>query len=261
MVGAKGRASAHETRLEQLAQMEKRIANLRNTIARTRREMVGLGKPDTQYAQVRASWIRAKAERARLVQQECEKLTTRSQGEIRASVRVGAGVDAVLQKFRAAVTGSGFRREKIDAIGELVRTAGHADGKWMEVLGEFESLAGYDPQESGEKNVPVCPVLKSCGLANADLIRIAGKLDEDAWLEISLTRLEDQPLFEYRAREGEYIPFPNASAGQQATALLKALLNQTGPPLIIDQPEEDLDNPVMLQVVAQIWQAKSPAYT
>ena len=253
---AKGRASAHETRLEQLAQMEKRIADLRNTIARTRREMVGLGKPDTQYAQVRASWIRAKAERARLVQRECEKLTTRSQGEIRASVRVGAGVDAVLQKFRAAVTGSGLRREKIDAIGELVRTAGDADGKWMEVLGEFESLAGYDPQESGEKNVPVCPVLKSCGLANADLIRIAGKLDEDAWLEISLTRLEDQPLFEYRAREGEYIPFPNASAGQQATALLKALLNQTGPPLIIDQPEEDLDNPVMLQVVAQIWQAK-----
>ena len=67
MVGAKGRRDAHETRLEQLAQMEKRIANLRNTIARTRREMVGLGKPDTQYAQVRASWIRAKAERARLV--------------------------------------------------------------------------------------------------------------------------------------------------------------------------------------------------
>lgn len=63
-------------------------------------------------------------------------------------------------------------------------------------------------------------------------------------------------MFEYRARENQYIPFANASAGQQATALLKALLNQPGPPLIIDQPEEDLDNPVMLQVVGQIWQAK-----
>ena len=28
------------------------------------------------------------------------------------------------------------------------------------------------------------------------------------------------PVFEYRAREGEYIPFRNASPGQQATALL-----------------------------------------
>jgi chromosome segregation protein len=253
---AKGRASVHESRLEQLGQMEKRIGELRSTIARTRREISGLGKPEAQYEQVRETWIRAKVERARLVQQECGKLTARSQGEIRAGVRIGAGVDAVLQKFRAAVTGSGLRREKIDAIGELIRAAQDADRTWMEVLGELEGLAGYDPEESGEKNVPACPVMRSCGLANADLIRIAGKLDEDAWLEISLARLEDQPVFEYRARENDYIPFPNASAGQQATALLKALLNQPGPPLIIDQPEEDLDNPVMLQVVSQIWQAK-----
>jgi chromosome segregation protein len=64
------------------------------------------------------------------------------------------------------------------------------------------------------------------------------------------------PVFEYRAREGDYIPFRNASAGQQATALLKTLLNQIGPPLIIDQPEEDLDNPVMLEIVQQVWEAK-----
>jgi type III restriction enzyme len=56
--------------------------------------------------------------------------------------------------------------------------------------------------------------------------------------------------------QGEYIPFRNASAGQQATALLKTLLNQPGPPLIIDQPEEDLDNPVMIEVVNQLWTAK-----
>jgi hypothetical protein len=253
---AKGRASAHESKLQQLGQIEKRIAELRATIAKTKREMNGLGRPEVQYGQVRETWIRTKTDRAKLVQQECEKLTAHSQGEIRASVRVGAGVDAVLQKFRAAVAGSNLRREKIDAIGEMIRAADNADRKWMEVLGELESLAGYDPQESGEKNVPSCPILKSCGLANADLIRIAGKLNEDAWLEISLERLEDQPVFEYRVRESQYIPFANASAGQQATALLKALLNQPGPPLIIDQPEEDLDNPVMLEVVSQIWQAK-----
>jgi type III restriction enzyme len=38
--------------------------------------------------------------------------------------------------------------------------------------------------------------------------------------------------------------------------LLKTLLNQSGPPLIIDQPEEDLDNPVMLEIVGQLWAAK-----
>jgi type III restriction enzyme len=52
------------------------------------------------------------------------------------------------------------------------------------------------------------------------------------------------------------MPFRNASAGQQATALLKTLLNQPGPPLLIDQPEEDLDNPVMQEIVEQLWSAK-----
>jgi predicted ATPase len=34
------------------------------------------------------------------------------------------------------------------------------------------------------------------------------------------------------------------------------LLNQPGPPLLIDQPEEDLDNPVMQEIVEQLWNAK-----
>ena len=47
-----------------------------------------------------------------------------------------------------------------------------------------------------------------------------------------------------------------ASAGQKATALLKILLAQSGMPLIIDQPEEDLDSQVVQNVVEQIWAAK-----
>lgn len=35
------------------------------------------------------------------------------------------------------------------------------------------------------------------------------------------------------------------------------LLNQDGPPLIIDQPEDDLDNHVIKDIVEQLWVAKS----
>jgi chromosome segregation protein len=38
--------------------------------------------------------------------------------------------------------------------------------------------------------------------------------------------------------------------------LLKVLLSQAGPPLIVDQPEEDLDNPVVSEIVEKIWSAK-----
>ena len=131
---AKKRASAHETQLKQLADMEKRITELRNTIARTRREVSGLGNPEAQYAQVRESWNKIKTDRATLIRQECANLTTKSQGEIRATVRSGAGVEQALQKFRSSVSGSGLRREKIDGLGEAIKSAANPDEKWNEVL-------------------------------------------------------------------------------------------------------------------------------
>jgi chromosome segregation protein len=78
----------------------------------------------------------------------------------------------------------------------------------------------------------------------------------DEWLSLSLIEIGSEPIFEYRTREGEHIAFSNASAGQQATALLKTLLNKPGRPVLIDQPEKDLDNPVMQKIVEQIWRAK-----
>ena len=55
---------------------------------------------------------------------------------------------------------------------------------------------------------------------------------------------------------GDVIPFSEASAGQQATALLTVLLNQPGTPLIIDQPEDDIDNRAIDDIIKNIWDAK-----
>lgn len=121
---------------------------------------------------------------------------------------------------------------------------------------DLEKLAEFDAEQDSTERRPGTPVLASAGLSAGDLDRIARSLKPEDWLGLSLTPIKSLSVFEYRAREGDYIPFRNASAGQQATALLKTLLNQAGPPLIIDQPEEDLDNPVMLEIVEQVWQAK-----
>ena len=64
---------------------------------------------------------------------------------------------------------------------------------------------------------------------------------------IRFINLLDKIRFEFhigRHPDGspKFIPFDTASPGQQATCLLKTLLAQSGAPLLIDQPEEDLDN-------------------
>lgn len=124
------------------------------------------------------------------------------------------------------------------------------------MIAELENLAEFDAERDGADRRPEARTLAAAGFTPADLDRMARSLTSENWLALSLTPITRVPIFEYRAREAQYIPFHNASAGQQATALLKTLLNQVGPPLIIDQPEEDLDNPVMLEIVAQVWQAK-----
>ena len=56
---------------------------------------------------------------------------------------------------------------------------------------------------------------------------------------------------------GTFIAFSQASPGQQAAALLTLLLNQEAGTLIIDQPEDDLDNRIIMDIVGQMRHAKT----
>lgn len=57
--------------------------------------------------------------------------------------------------------------------------------------------------------------------------------------------------------EGRAIDFKMASPGQQASALLELLLKQSAGTLIIDQPEDDLDNRVIMRIVELLRTSKS----
>lgn len=63
--------------------------------------------------------------------------------------------------------------------------------------------------------------------------------------------------FEFKDHDGRYIPFERASPGQQAAALLTLLLKQKAGTLIIDQPEDDLDNRVIMQIAALLRTTKT----
>lgn len=79
------------------------------------------------------------------------------------------------------------------------------------------------------------------------------------WLSMMTQEIEFEPSFFYSTGNEmeDTIPFAEASAGQQATALLSVLLNQEGIPLLIDQPEDDIDNRAINDITKNIWEAKS----
>ena len=196
------------------------------------------------------------SERDDLRDQQCAALTTCADGVIRAQVRRFADPSGFVDMLRQSLSGSRVQGGKLDTLGESITNSPDPTAQWNDLLLDLEKLAVFDVDREGANRRPETPSLAACGLTTGEQDRLAGRLKSEEWLALSLTPVKSAPVFEYRTREGEYIPFRNASAGQQATALLKTLLNQAGPPLIIDQPEEDLDNPVMLEIVGRVWQAK-----
>jgi type III restriction enzyme len=252
---AKARSTAHESRLNQLQQLENRARELRDRNTAHRGEIEPLSDAEVRFTDLRNQWRAIHREIADLVEAQCTILTAQSDGQVRASLRRGADVTEVAEKLRTLVSGSGLRSAKIDALCEHLENAADPVTAYEELLGELEMLATRDIHEP-DVDWPATPLLTRIGFAQRDIERLSSRLTTDSWLELALVPLRDKPIFEYRTRDGEYISFSDASAGQQATALLWALLNQDGPPLIIDQPEDDLDNQVILSVAERIWAAK-----
>jgi type III restriction enzyme len=253
---AKTKSSAHQTTLSQLTAHENRLKKLRASKTALAAEFEALGDPDMTYAVLRQEWAEVYQARAKKLEGQCHRLTELSNGAIRATLRKAALTDDALTKLKGIATGTNIRTNKLESLFEHIRRTDDPIAEWLAALTELEQLACVPKEPASQLPLPRTPILSSAGLTPGDLNRLAGKMTEDSWLDLSLSNLEDQPVFEYRSREAEYIPFADASAGQQATALLWALLNQEGPPLIIDQPEDDLDNQVISTVVEQIWKAK-----
>jgi chromosome segregation protein len=254
---AKQDASSHQSQITQIDEAEATIKLLRTEVAKTQEAIDQFGPIDHGFREGRLVWVGLQKTRADMMQAKCAELTSLSEQRIRAHIKRGAGVDKIKGRLLSLLVGTKIRTKKVDDLCETVSKAADPLATWSEVVAELEKLVDYSGGEAAEPKVRDTPLLTNAGFADNDLDRLAPKLTPEEWVELSLTELEDIPVFEYRQTIGQYIQFSDASAGQQATALLRVLLNQTGPPLVIDQPEEDLDNQVILEIVQQIWKAKN----
>lgn len=67
--------------------------------------------------------------------------------------------------------------------------------------------------------------------------------------DIDLLLPEDEIIMEYKNRDGNFRPLAVASAGQKTTAILSFILAFGETPLILDQPEDDLDNRLVYELI------------
>ena len=76
--------------------------------------------------------------------------------------------------------------------------------------------------------------------------------------KIMLTELKDSVTVNLRVHKDVYKPMDELSGGSKCTAILSVALVESGRPLIVDQPEDALDNPfVFEQIVQNVRKTKS----
>jgi type III restriction enzyme len=252
---AKAKATVNQEQLKQIGVVEKRIAELNKLQRTSRNALAALDDPETGYKTLRKKWNALHVQKVEALDKQCQQFSALSVGLIKADVKNSLDIEALKESFKTAFASLNIR--KVDDLCTHLLGAADPVAAWNTILAELEQLALHNA--AGADPLPATPTLDACGLALSEKQRVAKGLDPTKWLELSVTPLEFNPIFQYCANKdtNEYIAFADASAGQQATALLTVLLNQQGAPLIIDQPEDDVDSKMSPEIVEQIWRAKS----
>lgn len=253
---AKTKSSAQEVTLTQIQKVEERIKEIRKSLSEKKQLILKVGEPETKFDSLKEEWFMAHEKKGDLLESQCNQLGVLSDNNLKASLGRGKGTDGLEGVLKKLISGTNVRKDKVENLCIYVNKAEDSIKEWQKILVELEALAGLDAVSDQGGALPTTPILSRLNFTPNDLRKMAEKITLKNWIDLFLIQLDDVPLFQYKTREGEYIEFSDASAGQQATALIHVLLNQEGPPLIIDQPEDDLDNQMVSEIATLIWQAK-----
>lgn len=105
--------------------------------------------------------------------------------------------------------------------------------------------------------VTIPSIWKSCGFSEKVFNNIINRTTIEDWIKLSVVLADDHVEVKYRRTGQAPIPILNASPGERAVEMLRLSLQTTSGPIIIDQPEDDLDNDFLAHnLVDLIHQAK-----
>lgn len=260
---AKVRAAAHEETLRQIRTLEERLAEINEIADSKKQQLSRLGDPMADFNASRAELKAAHGKRAEILEKQCAALTAVSQSRLKATLKRAADIGPLGETVRDLLKGTKTRGERVDQLMQQIAVAaeplvgGDPLEVWYGILDELYEFAWVTVDDEAVTQLPASPRLDAAGFSAKEKVALARQLKPPAWLELMLFDLKDLPIFEYEIREDDFIPFENASPGQQATALLSILLLQDGPPLLIDQPEDDLNMKIINEIVETLWQAKT----
>lgn len=160
------------------------------------------------------------AARNRALQREAKKVSKRTAPYVRVSV------------------------DHVPDIDRMVEVIAAVDGRMSETRDALKAKRPTPDQVVSAARKGADAVQQLLGVPTAQATRLAD-MEEDLLLELEELQHRDQPTIELNVGTDQapvWRRLEHLSTGQKATALLVLLLVDDAAPLIIDQPEDDLDN-------------------
>lgn len=255
---SKNNSQSSQQQLSEIQKIEQRLREINKIISDRKLLLKEIGTPESDFIEQRLFWQKYHTEKVALLNEQAVKFTELSKSLIKAEVTKSINLHPLKMQLKNIFEGTRIREERIDSIVEFIKQATDPIKEYTAILEEFRQIAEFKVSEEKKSSIPETPILINCGFADDQRLKLCSKITTEDWLNLSASEVEFNPEFFYTTNNqlGDVIPFREASAGQQATALLTVLLNQPGIPLLIDQPEDDIDNRAIDQLIKNIWEAK-----
>lgn len=148
-----------------------------------------------------------------------------------------------------------LRETRIDALVSSVLSASDIAAQWKALQDEMIALLKWKEGAPTEKGVPPITPILHAALEDGFMEKLRERISADR-VSIALQAILRPRVEIFQLRDGAEIEFRKASQGEQAATLLNILMNQSNGPLIIDQPEEDLDNRIINDIIRTIRKTK-----
>lgn len=259
-LAAKEKSSSSKTTLASIRELEEKIEKLELIVRQKKAQISEADISDEDFAKIYDAFMCLQSEKTEKLKSSTELFTTLSDGLIKADFTKTIDIEKLGDEINKTFSTYSLNILKPRGVklSELVSTSDKPVEKWSEVLYELKSLSEFNVLLDAKDELPHTPILDSIGFSIANKRKISESLSSEGLIILATIRLEFLPKFFYRTHNemDDEIPFEDASAGQQATALLNVLLNQKGFPLIIDQPEDDIDNRAIEKIINNIWSSK-----
>lgn len=203
-------------------------------------------------------------DRRTLLARAADEVALKSAGTLLARVSKDRRPVECIQSLCALMEGSMIRNSDRSCSDWVVATCRDGGQGWTALCDALlkvyrDRIMAGSPTEPGVEAMAELKTLVFGGqerLTDNQANRLYARLSDQS-VEVMLSAVPRDSIVLTYVSDGQKIGFARASPGQQASALLELLLRQEAGTLIVDQPEDDLDNRVIMRIVERIRTSKT----